>query len=41
MVLCIEPSINIPDWGRCSIEEGGIVTEDEPEVITRFPTKLW
>lgn len=41
MVLCIEPSIYVPGWGGCSIEEEVIVTEDEPEVITPLARRLW
>ncbi len=41
MVLCIEPSVYIPDWGGCSIEEEIIVTDEEPAIITKFPRRLW
>lgn len=41
MVLCIEPGIYIRGWSGCSIEEEVIITEDEPEVITRLSRRLW
>ncbi|MFQ5858694.1 MAG: M24 family metallopeptidase [Anaerolineae bacterium] len=41
MVLCIEPGIFVAGWAGCSIEEEVIITEDEPEVITRLSRRLW
>jgi len=41
MVLCIEPSIYIPGWGGCSLEEEIIITDDEPAILTKFPRRLW
>ena len=41
MVLCVEPGVYIPGWGGVSIEEEIIVTDGEPEQITRYPARLW
>ena len=41
MVLCIEPSIFVPGRIGCAIEQEVVVTEDAPEVLTTFPTRLW
>lgn len=41
MVLCVEPGIEIPGGEGVRIEEEIIVTEGEPEVITRFDPRQW
>lgn len=41
MVLCIEPSIRVPDQAGCSIEEEIIIRDGAPEVITTTPARLW
>lgn len=51
MVLCVEPGVYVPDGQAApggppgpvgaSIEEEVLVTEGEPEVLTRFPARLW
>jgi Xaa-Pro aminopeptidase len=40
MYLCIEPGIHLPGKGLMCIEDGVIVTEDEPEVITKSTRDL-
>ncbi len=41
MVLCVEPGIEIPGAEGVRIEEEIIVTDGEPELITRFEPKQW
>jgi Xaa-Pro aminopeptidase len=41
MVLCVEPGIEIPGEAGVRIEEEIIVTDGEPEVITRFSPRQW
>ena len=41
MVVCVEPSIRIPSWGGCSIEQEVVVTEDGYELLTTFPAQWW
>jgi Xaa-Pro aminopeptidase len=41
MVLCVEPGIEIPGAEGVRIEEEIIVTDGEPELITRFNPKQW
>ena len=41
MVLCIEPSLRIPNWGGCCVEEEVLVTEDGYRPLTTFPARLW
>ncbi len=41
MVLCVEPGIEIPGAEGVRIEEEIIVTEGEPELITRFDPRQW
>jgi Xaa-Pro aminopeptidase len=41
MVLCVEPGIEIPGAEGVRIEEEIIVTDGEPELITRFDPKQW
>jgi Xaa-Pro aminopeptidase len=41
MVLCVEPGVSIPGWGGASVEQEVIITEGEPEVLTRTPARLW
>ncbi|MBI4278568.1 MAG: aminopeptidase P family protein [Armatimonadetes bacterium] len=41
MALCLEPGINIPDVGGASIEEQILVTDGDPEVLSKFETRLW
>jgi Xaa-Pro dipeptidase len=41
MVLCIEPSIRVPGWGGCSIEQEVVVTRQGCELLTDFPARLW
>ena len=41
MVLCVEPGIEIPGEEGVRIEEEIIVTEGEPELITRFDPRQW
>jgi Xaa-Pro dipeptidase len=41
MVICVEPGINIPDVGGACIEEEIIITDGEPEVISRFEPRQW
>lgn len=40
MYLCIEPGLHLPGKGLMCIEEGIIITADEPEVITRSTRDL-
>jgi Xaa-Pro aminopeptidase len=40
-VLCVEPGIEIPGAEGVRIEEEIIVTDGEPELITRFNPKQW
>lgn len=40
MYLCIEPGIHIPGKGLMCIEEGVIVTEEDPEIITKSTRDL-
>lgn len=40
-VLCIEPSLVIPDWGGASIENQVIVTEEGYELLDHTPRRLW
>ena len=39
-VLCIEPSVAIPDWGGASVERQVIVTEEGCEVLDQTPI-MW
>jgi len=41
MVLCVEPGIEIPGEEGVRIEEEIIVTEGEPELLTRFDPRQW
>jgi Xaa-Pro aminopeptidase len=41
MVLCVEPGIEIPGAEGVRIEEEIIVTDGEPELITRFDPRQW
>ena len=41
MVLCIEPKFRIEGVGGASIEYEVIVTDGEPEVITKLSGKQW
>lgn len=41
MVLCVEPGIEIPGEEGVRIEEEIIVTDGEPELITRFAPRQW
>jgi Xaa-Pro aminopeptidase len=41
MVLCIEPGIFMRGKAGCSIEEEVIITEGEPEIITKLSRRLW
>ncbi len=41
MVLCVEPGIEIPGAEGVRIEEEIIVTNGEPELITRFDPRQW
>ena len=41
MVICVEPGINIPDVGGACIEEEIVITDGEPEVISRFEPRQW
>lgn len=41
MVLCVEPAVYIAGWGGCSLEEELIVGDDEPEMLTSLPRRLW
>ena len=40
MYLCIEPGLHLPGIGLICIEEGVIVTADEPEVVTKSTRDL-
>ena len=40
MYLCIEPGIHLPGKGLMCIEEGVIVTEEDPEIITKSTRDL-
>ena len=40
MYLCIEPGLHLPGIGLMCIEEGVIVTADEPEVVTKSTRDL-
>ena len=41
MVLCVEPSVAVPDEGGCSIEQEIIVTSQGGQIITETPTVWW
>jgi Xaa-Pro aminopeptidase len=41
MVLCVEPTIHIPDVGGACVEEEIVVTDGPPEVLTTFEARWW
>lgn len=41
MVICVEPSIRIPNWGGCSIEQELVVTSSGVDLLTTNPTRTW
>lgn len=41
MVLCVEPRIDIPEVGGACVEEEVIITDGEPEIISRFEPRQW
>ncbi len=41
MVLCIEPGLRIPGVGGFCIEQEVVIGREGPELITKFPARLW
>lgn len=41
MVLCVEPSLRLPDALGASIEQEIVVRDGPPELLTTYPARLW
>jgi len=41
MVLCVEPSLRLPDALGASIEQEIVVRDGRPELLTTYRTRLW
>lgn len=41
MVLCVEPTFNLPEVGGANVEQMVLVQEDGCEVLTQTPIRPW